>query len=158
MLITNINKKQLALSAAIPLLIGGLASLVNFSGFREFETVNKPALAPPMIIFPIVWTVLYLLMGFSAYLICKADVKNKVPAYIIYALQLAVNFLWTCLFFGKKDYIGAFATVIVMLLLVCAMIYVFFRVNRKSAYLQLPYLVWTAFASYLNYMVYILNK
>lgn len=158
MLITNINKKQLAISVAIPLIVGGLASLININGFKEFETVNKPALTPPMIVFPIVWTILYILMGFSTYLVYNSESKSKTTAFVIYGLQLAVNFLWTCLFFGAKNYLGALAAIVALLVLIIAMIFSFYKINKKSAYFQIPYLVWVSFATYLNYMVYLMNR
>ncbi len=158
MLISNINKKQLAISAAVPLITGGLASLINMRGFKEFQSVNKPALTPPMAVFPIVWTILYLLLGLSTYLVYKSDGKGKTRAYFFYTLQLIVNFLWTCFFFGAQDYGTAFVAVIVLLVLIVCMIFSFYTVNKKSAYFQIPYLVWVTFATYLNYMVYIMNK
>lgn len=158
MLISNINKKQLAISIAIPLLVGGLASLLNMSGFKEFETMNKPSITPPMVVFPIVWTILYILLGISFYLVFKSDSKFKTRAYFFYTLQLIANFLWTCFFFGAKDYGAAFIVIIILLLSIICMIFSFYAVNKKSAYLQIPYLAWVTFAVYLNYLVYIMNK
>ncbi len=158
MLITNINKKQLAVSTAIPIIVGGLASLINFNGFKEFEAVNKPAFTPPMAVFPIVWTVLYILMGFSSYLIYKSDSENKKSTLTVYAAQLIVNFAWTCVFFGMQNYKAALLIVLFLIFIVAAMIFLFYKISKKSAYIQIPYLIWLCFASYLNYMVYIMNK
>ena len=84
MLVTDINKKQLAVSVAIPLLVGGLAAAINFSGFRDFQSLNQPALTPPPWVFSVVWTILYVLMGVSFYLILNSDKKNKTLAYSFY--------------------------------------------------------------------------
>lgn len=158
MLITNISKKRLAVSVLIPILTGGAASLINLDGFKEFETVNKPSITPPMIVFPIVWTVLYILMGLSTYIVYESPENGKTRAYFFYVMQLAANFLWTCFFFGAQDYLAAFVTVIILLLLISGMIFSFYGVNKKSAYLQIPYFIWVTFASYLNYLVHIMNK
>lgn len=158
MIVTNINKKQLLVSVLIPLAVGGLTSLINYKGIMGFEDVNQPALTPPMIVFPIVWTILYTLMGISSYLVYKTEGKgNKKAALRVYGLQLAVNSLWTYFFFSAQSYSGAFVAILVLLILIIAMIVLFYQVNKTSAYLQIPYLIWTAFAAYLNYMVWMLN-
>lgn len=158
MLISNINKKQLSISIAIPVIVGGLASLLNMKGFKEFQFVDKPSITPPTFLFPIVWTILYILMGISAYLIFKSGEKGKTRAYLFYTMQLVMNFLWTCFFFGAKDYTAAFVAIVVLLVLVAGMIFSFYAVNKKSGYFQIPYLIWITFALFLNYLVLIMNK
>ncbi len=158
MMITNINKKQLAISVAIPLIAGGLATVLNIEGFKNFDSIQKPSITPPQIVFPIVWTILYVLMGLSAYLIYKAGNEDKRYAYSFYGIQLVLNFLWTCFFFGIENYSGSMIIIAALAVSIIGMIYFFWKINKKSAYLQIPYLVWVLFASYLNYLVYIMNK
>lgn len=157
MLITNFNKKQLAVSLLIPLAVGGLATLINFSGIRQFEEVAKPAFTPAPIVFSVVWTILYALMGFSFYLIYKSDKSNKNIAYTFYFAQLVVNFIWTYIFFTLKNYLGSFFVIIALLILIAGMIVSFWCVNKKAAYLQIPYMLWVCFVAFLNYQIYILN-
>ena len=158
MMITNIDKKQLAISVALPLAVGGLASLINLNGIKAFDTIEKPALTPPQVVFPIVWTVLYILMGLSFYLVYKSEGNDKRYAYSFYGIQLALNFLWTCLFFGVKNYLLSMMTIIALLVSIGGMIFFFYRLNKKSAYFQIPYFIWVAFASYLNFQIMIMNK
>ncbi len=158
MLITSINKKQLAISVAIPLLVGGLATAINFSGFKEFQSLNQPALTPPPWAFSVVWTILYVLMGVSFYIIYQSDNKNKNLAYSFYAAQLALNFLWTLVFFTLKNYSLSLFVIILLLVSIVGMIITFYPINKKAAYLQLPYFIWVCFATYLNWQIYILNQ
>ncbi len=157
MLVTNLNKKQLILSVLVPLAVGGFATLINFDEIRSFQEVEQPASVPPSIVFSVVWTILYALMGFSFYLVYKSDRQNKGLAYSFYSLQLVVNFLWTYIFFSLKDYLMAFYVIILLLVLIAGMIVSFYSVNKKSAYLQIPYFIWVCFATYLNYQIFILN-
>lgn len=157
MIVTNINKKQLAFSLAIPIAVGGLASLINYGGIKNFENIAKPSFAPPQILFPIVWTLLYLLMGISSYLIYKSDKNGKKTALIFYGLQLFFNFLWTYVFFGLSSYFAAFIILLVLLALIAGMIITFLPVNKTASYLQIPYFIWVCFAGVLNYYIYLLN-
>ena len=157
MLITNINKKQLFISLLIPLAVGGLATLINFDGIQSFSEIAKPSLTPPPVVFSIVWTILYALMGFSFYLIYNSDKQNKGIAYSFYAAQLFLNFLWTFIFFTLQNYLGAFFVIIALIIMIIGMIVAFCRINKKAALFQLPYLLWVCFAAYLNWQIYILN-
>lgn len=158
MLITSINKKQLAISVAIPLLVGGLATAINFSGFKELQSLNQSALTPPPWVFSVVWTVLYLLMGFSFYLIYQSSDKNKSLAYSFYTAQLFLNFLWTFTFFTLDNYSLSLFIIVLLLVSIAGMIITFYPINKKAAYLQLPYFIWVCFATYLNWQIYILNQ
>ncbi|MBQ8782167.1 MAG: tryptophan-rich sensory protein [Clostridia bacterium] len=158
MLVTSINKKQLITSLLIPLLVGGLATAINFSGFQEFQSLNQPALTPPPWVFSVVWTILYALMGLSFYLIYESEKANKTLAYSFYAAQLFLNFLWTFIFFTLDNYSLSLFVIILLLVAIAGMIITFYPINKKAAYLQLPYFLWVCFATYLNWQIYILNQ
>ena len=159
MLVTDINKKQLALSVAIPLLVGGLATAINFSGFSEFQSLNQPALTPPPWVFSVVWTILYALMGISAARIwLSPPTKERNHGLIIWGAQLFFNFFWSLIFFNLQAYGFAFIWILILWALIIAMIYIFNKTDRLAAILQIPYLIWVTFAAYLNFMVWMLNR
>ena len=158
MLITDINKKQLTLSVAIPLIVGGLAAAINFLGFRQFQSLNQPALTPPPWVFSVVWTILYALMGVSFYLILNSDKKNQTLAFSFYFAQLFVNFMWSFVFFTLGNFSLSVFLIITLLVLIAGMIAFFYPLNKKAAYLQLPYFLWVSFATYLNWQIFILNQ
>ncbi len=135
----------------IALLVGGLAGFITRGSFNVYGEVIKPPLAPPPIVFPIVWSILYTLMGISAGLVYKTE--GQIP--FIYWLQLFVNFLWPIIFFNMEAYLFAFIWIILLIVLVVLMIIEFYRINKLSAYLQIPYLIWLLFASYLNFFIWL---
>ncbi len=136
----------------LPIIGGGIVGLI-ISSYMDYQDLIKPPLSPPGFIFPIVWTILYLLMGISYY-ISNSDDKELDQ---IYLLQLLVNFLWPIIFFVLKMYFSAFLWIILLLILVVVMIKEFLRIKKLSGYLQIPYLLWLLFATYLNIGVFILN-
>lgn len=140
-------------------LVGSLSSLASgdFSSF--YIELTHPPLAPPAILFPIVWTILYALMGISAYLIYSsdADPDEKRLSLTLYAAQLAVNFLWSVVFFRFENINAAIAVLLVLIVLVISMILVFRRISPLAGYLNLPYLLWILFALYLNIGYVVLN-
>lgn len=150
--------KRLFISIFISLGIGILSAVLTSSSMDIYKYLNKPSLAPPSIIFPMVWTILYILMGISAYLIYKSNDKNKKEALIIYSIQLILNFTWTIIFFLLKFRLLAFINIILLLTFIIIMIIKFYKIDKKSSLLQIPYLFWVIFATYLNYGFYILNK
>ena len=126
-----------------------------------FEAAQKPPLTPPGWIFPVVWTILYTLMGISAYLIYKTKVdveETKSVALIIYGVQLIVNFFWSIIFFNLEAYLFAFIWILLLLFLIIVMIKLVYPINKAAALLQIPYLLWVAFATYLTFGVFILNQ
>lgn len=140
-------------------LVGALSSLLsgNFSSFYGEHV--KPPLAPPGILFPIVWAILYALMGISAYMIyvSDADTGEKTKALMLYAVQLFVNFMWSIVFF-RFEQIGIAAVVaILIVILVAVMIVTFKKIRPLSGYLNIPYLLWVIFAAYLNIGFLVLN-
>jgi len=124
---------------------------------ESFQTLEKPAFTPPSALFPIVWTVLYILMGIGAAHIYLSNAPSKKRALTFYALQLAVNFLWTIFFFNMDAYWFSFFWLLLLIVLIIAMMVSFGKINKSAALLQLPYLLWVSFAGYLNFMIALLN-
>ena len=154
---SNINWKKLIISIAVPLLTGILSSLITGNNMAEFELITKPPLSPPGFLFPIVWTILYILMGISYYIVSETNGKNSGEAKLLYWLQLIVNFFWSIIFFNLKAYTFAVLWTVLLLILVIAMTRSFFKVKLIAGYLQIPYVIWVAFATYLTIAIRILN-
>ena len=147
------------ISIGISLAISILSALITMGKMSIMETLAKPPLSPPPAAFPIVWTILYILMGISAARIWQnADSRQKAQSLRIYLLQLAFNFVWSILFFNLQAYGFAFVWLIILWVLILLMILSFSKIDKPSAYLQIPYLLWVTFAAYLNFMVWMLNK
>lgn len=151
----NANKSNLIISILIPLAVGTLSSL--FSGNMSYAALNKPSFAPPGYLFPIVWIILYILMGISSYMIYSSNDTGRRKALTTYTIQLIFNFFWSILFFGYSQYFLAFIWLIALIVLIVIMIYQFYNILPLAAYLQIPYLLWCLFAAYLNYTIYTLN-
>ncbi len=152
-----IKLKSLILNIFLSVGVGILSSFLTGNFSSLYQGVNRPSLAPPAWIFPAVWLVLYILMGVSAYIIGESGSNMKLSALRVYCLQLAVNFLWSPLFFTFKFYWFSFFWLLFLWVLVLVMIIKFFKINKLAAYLQIPYLVWLTFAAYLNFSVAVLN-
>lgn len=144
---------------AIPLVVGTLSGLL-FSAGDEYGAMVKPPLSPPSWLFPVVWTILFALMGVSSYLVYSsdADKSEKTSALWIYGIQLLVNFFWPLFFFKMGEYLFSFIWLLILWGLVLLMILKFNRINKTAGLLQIPYIVWLTFAAYLNLAVYILNR
>ncbi|MBP3635767.1 MAG: tryptophan-rich sensory protein [Bacilli bacterium] len=153
----KIDFKKLFFYIFITILIGTIPSVFVFGNMSSYELLNKPALSPPGLVFPIAWTILYILMGISIYRIMMSDNKRKNDAKLIYFIQLVINALWTPIFFGFNEYFLAFLWIIMLILLVITMIMIFFKIDKISSYLNIPYLLWLLFASYLNFGIFVLN-
>ena len=151
--------KTYAISSAIALVTGGISALLTNMGMESYRLAEKPSLTPPEIVFPIVWTILFTLMGISAARVWLApDSKEKVQGLRLYILQLAFNFVWSLLFFNFQAYGFAFFWLIILWLLILLMIISFSRSDKLAGLLQIPYLLWVSFAGYLNFMIWMLNK
>ena len=150
------NKSALIIAILIPLAVGTLSALFS-RNISLYSTINKPALSPPAFLFPIVWIILYILMGISSYLVYESNSPDKRNALKTYAIQLFFNFWWSIIFFRFSLYLFAFLWLLVMIALIVIMIYKFYKIRPVSAYLQFPYLLWCLFAAYLNFMIYRLN-
>lgn len=135
-------------SILVPVALGGIVGLI-ISNFLDYTSLEKPFLSPPSFVFPIVWTILYILMGIS-YGILKSNSLVDSNITLIYYSQLFVNVLWPIFFFVFKWRLFAFLWIILLIALVISMIIQFYRKNKISALLQIPYLLWLLFASYLG--------
>lgn len=152
----KINIKKLLFYIVITLLIGSLPSIFVIKN-NVYETLNKPPLSPPGILFPIVWTILFILMGVSIYRVMMSNSDKKKEGRLIYFIQLIVNALWTPIFFGLNEYFLAFLWILMLIVLVITMLIVFFKIDKISSYINIPYLIWLLFACYLNFGVFALN-
>lgn len=152
----KIQWKNLITCIAIPLAVGSLASLLTRNNMAVFESINKPALSPPGWLFPVVWTILYVLMGIASYLVLISRKLND-AALAAYAVQLAVNFFWSIIFFNLKLYLFAFIWLVLLWLLILKTIILFHQISKPAGYLLLPYILWVTFAGYLNLLIFLLN-
>ena len=139
--------------------VGVVSGLISRAGMKLYtETAVKPPLSPPAIVFPIVWAVLYGLMGYGAARVwLSAPSRDRTLAIRLFAGQLVFNFFWSVIFFAAGAYGGAFFWLLALLALSCAMTVFFWRVDKPAGYIGIPYLVWLAFAAYLNLGTWILN-
>lgn len=153
--------KPYVISIAIALAVGGLSALLTKNNMEVYDTINRPALAPPMWLFPVVWSILFILMGISSALVWVNRDENREDAFSalrVYGLQLVVNFFWTIIFFNMQAYLFAFIWLILLWVLIIIMIVQFRKISPLAAYLQIPYLLWVTFAGYLTLMIYLLNR
>lgn len=162
---TGNNKKiriiPLIISIAIPLLLGGITSIIIPNVKAIYEGLTKPFFAPPPIAFPIVWTILFILMGIASYktYILKYDNVDVSSALFVYSIQLLLNFLWTIIFFGFRLYGLAFLELIFLIIFVLLTIKRFYsKAGLKTALLLIPYLIWLLYAGILNFYIWMLNE
>ena len=159
-MIFKIDVKKLIISLLIPLAVGGLSALISMGQMEKYSTFKQPPLSPPAILFPIVWSVLYLLMGISLYLVwTKYPTKeDKTVAYLAFIVQLFLNFIWSPIFFNAGEYLIAFIVLIALWIMAIITAILFFRISKIAGLLFIPYILWLTFAAYLNIGVYILNR
>lgn len=153
--------KFYALAILLPLAVGGISAFLTKNNMDIYNSIKMPPLSPPSVVFPIVWSVLYLLMGVSSALVFNSSgaTKNeKKSALTVYLLSLAANFLWSIAFFNFRAFLTAFAVLLILLLLVVTTVLKYAKINPIAAYLQVPYLIWIAFAGYLNFGIWLLNS
>lgn len=143
-------------SIFIPIIVGGFVGLL-ISNFIDYNYLQKPPLAPPSILFPIMWSVLYVLMGISYGILESRELVNS-KINNIYYLQLFVNAMWSIIFFILKWRLFAFIWIVLLDILVIVMIVQVYKKHKLSGILQIPYLLWILFASYLNLSIYLLNR
>ena len=155
-MILKIQWKKLLACLAIPLAVGGLSALLTRSSMESFEAINKPPLSPPGWLFPVVWTILFILMGIASYLVVVSG-KSSRTALTVYGVQLFFNFLWSFLFFNLSQYLFAFVWLVILWILILITMVLFYRISKPAGYLMLPYLLWVTFAGYLNFAIYLLN-
>ncbi len=151
--------KTLLLCLAIPTAVGLVSALITGGAMATFSSLNKPPLSPPALLFPIVWTVLYLAMGFASYLVLQSDgsPQEKRRALLPYGVQLIFNFFWSIWFFSFQAYFFSFVWLVVLWALIIVCIRRFYPLSKAAAWLMVPYLLWVSFAGYLNLGISILN-
>lgn len=149
------------ISVAAAVSVGIISALLSRENMNIYEEVATPPLSPPSFLFPIVWTVLYILMGISAAMIYtdrKANLKQKESALFTYIASLIVNFLWSIIFFNIRAFFFAFIWLLLLLFLIISTILQYRKINKTASYLQIPYAVWVTFAGYLNLGIWAINK
>lgn len=151
------NSVKFILCLFTPLLVGGVSGFFTSTNITTwYAFLNKPSFNPPNYLFGPVWTVLYLLMGVSFYMVLKQPKVPK-PAIAIFIIQLTLNFFWSIIFFRFHALGLAFIEILMLLISICIMIVLFYKVNKWAAILNIPYLMWVGFASVLNFSIYYLN-
>lgn len=155
----KIQWKKLLVCLAIPLAVGGLATLLS-GGMGGYKALQQPPLSPPGWVFPIVWSILYLLMGYASY---RVLTSGKDPVQIrealkLYGAQLILNFVWPIVFFGLEWRLLAFFILIALWIFIYLTIRAFSKIDERAGDFLLPYILWVTFAGYLNLGVYFLNR
>ncbi len=150
------NKVKAAVFTALPVVVGALSAAI--AGDMSKQSYAQPPLSPPAWVFPVVWTVLYLMMGFASYLVYRDCDYLLNDAMKCFFYQLFVNFTWSIVFFRFKMYTAAVVVLIALLLLTLGTAAQFFKINKTAGRLMIPYIIWLAFALYLNIGVAVLNR
>jgi tryptophan-rich sensory protein len=155
-----INLKRLLTAIAIPELVGAASAFITGNMGEVYNSYKRPPLSPPGIVFPIVWVILYALMGIASYLVSEstaASRKDKKDALLFYAVQLVVNFIWPIIFFKFEAYRLAAVVIVALLVLVVITAFKFRKIDITAFRLMIPYILWLIFATYLNIGVAVLN-
>lgn len=147
--------KSLILNIALPLGVGLVSGLLTMGAMEDFAALNQPPLSPPGWLFPVVWTVLYTLMGVSSWLIRRKD--KQAPSLTVYYVSLVFNFFWSIFFFVCQMWLFALIWLLILWILILVYTVGYFRIDRAAGWLQVPYAVWCAFAIYLNLGIVLLN-
>ncbi|MGL5379301.1 TspO/MBR family protein [Clostridium sp.] len=150
----------LIINILIPVAGGAIVGLLNKNTMHTYELLKKPIFTPPAIVFPIVWTILYILMGIAAYRIYMRNKQgaNDNGAYFYYLVQLIFNFMWSFIFFTFRLYGISFIWLIILFVLVIITFIKFIKVDKLAGYLLIPYIVWLVFAGILNFFVWMYNE
>ncbi|MBR6386299.1 MAG: tryptophan-rich sensory protein [Ruminococcus sp.] len=153
----KIKWTELIISIVGTELVGALSALISGGYSEYYSQLVQPAFAPPSAVFPVVWAVLYAVMGFSAYLVYFSESPQRKNALIIYITQLFINFSWSIVFFRFRALLPAAAVAVLLVIAVAAMIIIFGKVNKTASRVNIPYLLWSIFAAYLAVGFYVLN-
>ncbi len=145
------------ISIGISLGVGGFSAFLTKDSMDLYSQINQPPLAPPSFLFPIAWTILYILMGFAAALIWKRNGNEIDFALIFYGFQLVFNFCWSLIFFNFRAFLFAFIWLLALLILIGITAVKFYKIYKPAGWLLLPYFLWVCFAGYLNFAIYLLN-
>ena len=155
----KIHWKKLLAAISIPLLVGGLSALLSSGSMESFSQIQKPPLSPPGWLFPVVWTILFILMGTASYIVWeKSSGKVRRHAITLYGVQLFINFFWSIIFFNAQAYLFAFVWLLILWILIIVTAVLFYRISKAAGYLLIPYLAWVSFAGYLNLAIFVLNS
>lgn len=159
MIVLKTKLKRLIVCLALPLIIGGLSALLSGPGMELFASLEQPPLSPPGWLFPVVWTLLYLMMGLASCLVLESGGERKQisAALTLYGVQLAVNFFWSIFFFNMQLYLFSFFWLVLLWCLIFATLISFYRLSKPAGLLLVPYLLWVTFAGYLNLAIALLN-
>ena len=151
--------KKIWLFLAIPLATGGLATLLS-GGMGAYSQFSQPPLSPPGWVFPLVWTILYLAMGYASWRVYtkEENVRQRWGGLGLYGFQLLLNFLWPIVFFRYEAFLAAFVVLILLWIMIAVTMWQFYRSDERAGDLMIPYLLWVTFAGYLNLGVYLLNR
>ena len=155
--INELKVKPFVIALAIPFGVQLLSYFVTKGSMDFYSEISKPPLAPPGWLFPVVWTVLYALMGIASYIVWDTRSEYTKEALTIYGIQLGFNFFWSVFFFVLESFLLSFVWLCGLFILIIIMIAAFRRVRPIAAYLMIPYAVWVAFAGYLNAGIFLLN-
>ncbi|MBQ9940112.1 MAG: tryptophan-rich sensory protein [Clostridia bacterium] len=154
----KIKWKTLLICIAVPLGVGLISSLLTRDSMEAFMSLEKPSLSPPAILFPIVWTILYVLMGVASYLVVVSGMPYRSrTALTVYGIQLFFNFMWSIIFFNLEMYLLAFVWLCALLILIILNTFLFYSIKKSAGILLIPYILWVTFAGYLNFSIYLLN-
>lgn len=156
----RISIGTLIISLLIPLIVGGASSAISSKAMLAYGTMDKPPLSPPAWVFSVVWTILYIMMGLALYFIIMSgdESANTTIALILYGVQLAMNFMWSYIFFNKGMYLAAFIWLLIMWIVVIVCVFKICSISKVATYMFIPYILWIAFAAYLNFGAYVLNS
>lgn len=154
------NTLKLILSIVICQAAGLIGTIFTMDSIPTwYAALNKPSFNPPNWLFGPVWTVLYLMMGISLFIVWKEDLKNKVvkSAFIIFMIQLFLNTIWSIVFFGMHSTAGGLIIIALLWIMILITILKFMKISRVAGILLIPYLLWVSFATLLNFSIFKLN-
>ena len=155
----SFSLSTLIVALLIPLLVGGISAALSSRAMIAYGSMNKAPLSPPAWVFSVAWTILYIVMGLASYyvIMMESDPRIKAVALGIYALQLAMNFMWSLIFFNWRMYLVAFIWLMIMWCLVIVCAFRFYSISKIAGIMMIPYILWLTFAAYLNFGTYWLN-
>ena len=149
--------KPYIFSILLALTVGGLSALSTAQNMNIYDKITAPPLSPPGWLFPVVWTILYILMGVGAAIIYTSDSSKKDDALFVYAISLVLNFSWSIFFFNMQAFIVSFIILVALWLSIIITMIKYYPISKAACFLQLPYLLWVTFAGYLNFAIILLN-
>ena len=155
------NKKRevflLVINIIMPAVAGFLAYLLTKDNMNIYNEISVPRFAPPAAVFPFVWSILYILSGYSFYLVSTSENPDKAFAEKLNFVNIFFNFFWTIIFFNFRDFLFAFVWIVALWAIILWMIAEFYPISKKAAAINIPYLLWVTFAAFLNYVIASIN-